>query len=521
MFDFKKVAMFAVAGLGLVGVANAQTPTATCTTLSTATTPIVAVEGTTEALGAITLTCNTVAPNAVNAATVVLNANVPLTNTTTTATSGILDVVVTANATNNTGATIIANGVTVLAAATGTIPASSVSESGASLTAVFSLNGLQLNSITASGTRVNASSVPSSSTVTVTATGVAGGAILTTGVNTLTAAYVLTSVVPSTLVSGADVSLCTATITSTPTITTLTVQENFAAAFKTKTEQAVVGSNAAARGTRLAITFNNLNANVNYYVPFTITNGTVTAVASLTATGAVLASGVSVGTPAVTGQVLLTPTGSSATIYYEITADSLAAIDSFSIPLKQNIPSVSNVTTVLTPSITAQVSLAGGTSGYPQYVTATPATTTAPAVVATNGLVTACSTTLLFPYVVNSGGYDTGIAIANASTGTGLAAVTPTAGSCSVAFYGDNGTATAPVAYSTGTIATGKVAVLVVSDKAAGLAGYAVATCNFQGAHGYAFVTDGFGGGGRGLAADYLAVVLSTAGAATPNVASN
>jgi len=48
---------------------------------------------------------------------------------------------------------------------------------------------------------------------------------------------------------------------------------------------------------------------------------------------------------------------------------------------------------------------------------------------------------------------------------------------------------------------------------APGFEGYVIATCNFQGAHGYAFVSDGLGTG-TGIASNYLAVVLTDAAAA-------
>jgi hypothetical protein len=486
MFDFKKVAMFAVASLGLVGIASAQTSTITGFTAPVV--PVVSVEGTTEALPTVVVNLAPAGP--MNSATLVLTANVPFVNAVATGSlTGALDVVATAN---------------------GPVVASSVTQSGNTTTIVFNMASTALTSITVTGLRVNANSVPSSSQVTLSASGVAGGGILGSAA-ALPFANVLTSLVPSTLAASASVSLCTATTTAVSAVTTLTIQENFAAAFKTTAESAVAGSNAAARGTRFAVTFNNLNAAVNYYVYGAITTATpgagatsagVTLTAYTTATGTTAATTVSVGTPAVAGLVLLAPVNGSATIYYATTADNAGTIDTAQIPLYENIPSVSGVTAVATAPVTATVALAGGTTGYPQYATQTPATIATAAPPAAQGLLTACSTTLLFPYVVNSGGYDTGIALSNASTGTGLAAVTATAGSCVVAFYGDNGTTTAPVSYNTGTIPTGKVVAFTVSDKSAGLTGYVVATCNFQGAHGYAFVTDGFGGGGRGLSAD-------------------
>ena len=267
---------------------------------------------------------------------------------------------------------------------------------------------------------------------------------------------------------------------------------------------------AASQGTRFAVTFNNLNPGVNYYVPGTVTAtaGTYVLTAFAGATGTTPATTVTAGTVgSLASQVLLTVANGSATIYYGTTTSQAAGTPSVAITLSEVVPSASAVTSVSGLPVTASVALVGVATGYPQFaVTATPTISQTPASTTTSVL-TACSTTLLFPYVVNTGGYDTGIAIANASTG--VTGFTPTAGSCTVSFYGDGAPASA---YSTGTIPTAKDAVFVVSDKAPGLSGYAVATCNFQGAHGYAFITDGFGGGGRGLAADYLAVVTAAQG---------
>ena len=253
---------------------------------------------------------------------------------------------------------------------------------------------------------------------------------------------------------------------------------------------------------------------MNYYVPATVTSVAVGGLSYvLTAypgpTG--LTAAVPLTTPAaLAGQVLLTVTGGSATIYYGVTTSLAAGTPSVSIPLIETVPFPSAVTSVSASAVNATVALVGVATGYPQYASSTTPTISQPATPATNSILTSCSTTLLFPYVVNIGGFDTGIAISNASTG--ITGFTPTAGSCTVSFYGTGAPATA---YSTGTIATANNTTFLISGQAPGLSGYAVAVCNFQGAHGYAFITDGFGGGGRGLSANYLAPVLAAAGVLT------
>jgi uncharacterized protein (TIGR03437 family) len=96
----------------------------------------------------------------------------------------------------------------------------------------------------------------------------------------------------------------------------------------------------------------------------------------------------------------------------------------------------------------------------------------------------------LLPYVTNQNGYDTGIVIANTSTdpfggGTGA---TPTAGSCTLNFYG----AGAPVpntgvAIPGGTLASGTSAVFHLSSVAPGFQGYVIAQCDFGAAASFAY----------------------------------
>lgn len=121
-----------------------------------------------------------------------------------------------------------------------------------------------------------------------------------------------------------------------------------------------------------------------------------------------------------------------------------------------------------------------------------------------------CRTNLLFPYVTNASGFDTGLAIANTSLDTGVfATATATqAGGCTLFSYGDN----APASIPTGTIAAGKVYVNLASAVMPNFQGYVIAQCAFQYAHGFAFVSDF---GARNLAMGYLALVIPEPGTAT------
>jgi hypothetical protein len=150
--------------------------------------------------------------------------------------------------------------------------------------------------------------------------------------------------------------------------------------------------------------------------------------------------------------------------------------------------------------------------------------------------VSLCQTILLFPYVTDYYGFDTGIAISNTSLDNTPVPAAPQTGSCSVAFY-DNGalstnigtTGNTPgyinsdVSYGGSTI-PGPLGVILPgqtwafslsetdaaynSGLGSGATGYAIATCNFQYAHGYSFVSDT---GIRNFAAAYLALIIPDA----------
>jgi hypothetical protein len=127
--------------------------------------------------------------------------------------------------------------------------------------------------------------------------------------------------------------------------------------------------------------------------------------------------------------------------------------------------------------------------------------------------VNACSTNLLFPFVTNQSGFDTGIAISNTSQdpfGTATQA-----GACTINYYGNTtGGGAAPAAQTSGVVAAGAQLLFVVSSGGnlgvagtPGFQGYIIAQCAFQYAHGFAFVTDGPVGAAN-VAEGYLALVM-------------
>jgi len=119
-----------------------------------------------------------------------------------------------------------------------------------------------------------------------------------------------------------------------------------------------------------------------------------------------------------------------------------------------------------------------------------------------------CRTILLYPFVTNQAGFDTGIAIANTSTdafGTG-----PQSGGCVLKWYSGP---TNPADTTVANVASGTVYTNLVSVAVPNFQGYMFAICQFQFAHGFAFISDL---GAQKLAEGYLALVIPDPGPTPP-----
>ena len=125
-----------------------------------------------------------------------------------------------------------------------------------------------------------------------------------------------------------------------------------------------------------------------------------------------------------------------------------------------------------------------------------------------------CTTTLLFPFVTNQAGFDTGMAISN--TSEDWLGTDPQAGTCDVHYHGSTtGGGAAPAPQTSSVVAGGEQLIFTLSggNPLQGIAGapefqgYVIAVCEFQYGHGFAFITDGFGGI-PALAQGYLALVI-------------
>jgi len=256
--------------------------------------------------------------------------------------------------------------------------------------------------------------------------------------------------------------------------------------------------------TRIRVNFSNIPAGVTLSVP-------VTTCSSLTCTSAsvplaLATSSGDVGNFSMAGSAItLTSAGS---VTYEIRAQNGSAIDSLVIPVTITYtytpPSTPNVGTILASATyaptSAEVTSLNPAFGIPRFADTS--------VLAPFITISACQTDLLFTFMTNQAGFDTGFEIANTSTDPfGTSAQN---GTCTLNWYGTGpaaGTAT-----TTPSIASGNYYVNLVSSAAAGFQGYMIAVCNFQYGHGFAFISDGYGQPGRGLSQGYLASIIPTPG---------
>jgi len=131
----------------------------------------------------------------------------------------------------------------------------------------------------------------------------------------------------------------------------------------------------------------------------------------------------------------------------------------------------------------------------------------------------ACQTLLLFPYVTNQAGFETGIAIANTSA-DGLG-TTGQNGACTFTFFGTvvnqggtpktntiTGVAPSPIITAGGSFVDTLSHTIGSTNS---FSGYMFANCNFQFAHGFAFISDA---SATNLAEGYLALVVTNGGTA-------
>ena len=172
-----------------------------------------------------------------------------------------------------------------------------------------------------------------------------------------------------------------------------------------------------------------------------------------------------------------------------------------------------------TPLPSVPGSLPSVTLSYAPTATSGAASATLPisrfsAVTAATGTsftVNICRTILLYPFLTHQAGFDTGVTVAN--TTVDPFGTSPQQGNCKLNWYGGTTAALTvpPPPSDTGVIVPGTVWAHTLSEPgiAPTFQGYMIAVCNFQFAHGFAFISDV---GARNLAMGYLAIVLNDPG---------
>jgi hypothetical protein len=263
----------------------------------------------------------------------------------------------------------------------------------------------------------------------------------------------------------------------------------------------------ADQGTQLILRFTNIPAGIKIYVTNTpVVNGTSAGInAVLVSTGATGTATLQCkgATPTYAAtQVAITGGAGSAT--WEITSATITTQKSISFGVSvQYTADTSNGLPGLTGSTP------GGVSGnFAPISTVDYATTGDPVPRFRDNpqsgqvfAVVPCVTTLLFPFVTNQSGFDTGIALVNTSLDNYASTKQPfnTAtqqGTCTVYYF--DGTTTAPAPQTTVNIVKGAMVAFTLqsggvpgsTSSAQGFQGYIIAKCNFQYGHGYAFISD-------------------------------
>ena len=295
-------------------------------------------------------------------------------------------------------------------------------------------------------------------------------------------------------------------------------------------------------GTRLKATFANIPTGVRLFVsttnmsdattgatpvtpPTNVGDGSVGPYAQLLASTTTEASvdsstGPGFATPIALsgGQAELTVTNGAATAIWEIENTNPTASETFYftvyVEYSANVPPVTGTTAAPTPTVNltyAPTAAPAGTTPEPLFVDAAQSPKSAFSLAN-------CRTILLFPYITSNGGFDTGIAISNTSMDP--LSTSAQAGACNLNWYPSGSQSatstsvgTAITATTTPTVVGGTTYLNTASSLVPGFTGYMIAVCNFQYAHGFAFVAD-WGSSSTSSAMGYLALVIPDPGTA-------
>jgi hypothetical protein len=205
--------------------------------------------------------------------------------------------------------------------------------------------------------------------------------------------------------------------------------------------------------------------------------------------------------------------GTSATLIYEIYYADASVQETLAVPI--SVEYTSNTGSNIPPTTTTAATV--GVEFAPQSTVGTASSSAPIPRFGPSGspvgiyTISPCSCNLLFPFVTNIAGFDTGIAIANTTADPfGTSAQT---GTVTLNYYGaTSGGGAAPPQAISSSITGGQEVIFTLSNggnygipATPGFEGYIIAQANFQYCHGFAFISDV---GAQKLAEGYLAIQL-------------
>jgi hypothetical protein len=282
-------------------------------------------------------------------------------------------------------------------------------------------------------------------------------------------------------------------------------QNNLTQIYNTESMFFPVGSTAAGQATqatRLRLAFSGIPAGVSLYVPSSILGTLAASIVAVGVDGSTADSVSSLPSGVPSGYYLVGLTGGAGAAVYEVTAALAGSTQNLDVPVYirySGLPALGSGSVLGSYAPLSTTDTASGTAPVPRFIQNPAANypiNMAP-----------CETRLLFPFVTSIPGWDTGIAISNTTADPfGTAAQS---GTCSLHFYG---TPANSVQTSSSIAAGGQLLFSMSQGNAAqnisaltGFTGYLIARCNFQYAHGYAFISDI---GVRTYAQGYVALVI-------------
>jgi hypothetical protein len=266
-------------------------------------------------------------------------------------------------------------------------------------------------------------------------------------------------------------------------------------------------------GTEISVTISNIGAGVSLFLPTT----TISLIQSGTENTPVPTYGVAVLVGGASGGGAVNISGGTATITYEILGANPNVFEDLVIPITPayittgpTVPLSSLVTAVVNFAPAAGTNTtASATAPIPRFCT--------PYTAANFFTLNPCTCNLLFPFVTNQAGFDTGIAIANTTADT-LNGLAPQSGTVTLTYYGGTtGGGAAPATQVTNApVPAGSELVFTLFAggnygiaATPGFQGYIIARADFQYCHAFAFISDL---GAQKLAEGYLAIQLDIPG---------